>query len=277
MQNKTKKVILVSIAILVIIGFFIFAKQVNTNSLQKLGLSIPLPLFTLIIGVIDGFNPCNLFILTLLLSLMLSESHKRKRLLAVGLTFIGVVYIFYFTFMAAWLNVFRYIGFITPLRICIAVLALGAGAINMKELFFYRKGVTLMIQDKQVGPVKRRINHVAELMKKGSLSALVGASAVLAIFSSLVELPCTAGFPIIYTGVLSGSGLASGIGHYAYLLLYNFFYVLPLLSIIFIFSFTFKGKQINKKTMGSIKFIGGAIMFLLGLVLLLTPGLVGLG
>lgn len=277
MKEKTKKILIVCITLLVLIGFFTFAKFVNPDALRNLGLSMPLPLFTLIIALIDGFNPCNLFVLTLLISLMLSESHERKRILAVGLTFIAVIYIFYFTFMAAWLNIFKFIGFVTPLRIAIAALALGAGLINMKEMFFYRKGVTLMVQDKHVGPLKRRINHVAHVMKKGSMGTLIGAAAVLAVFASLVELPCTAGFPIIYTGVLSGHGLAAGFAHYAYLLLYNLFYVVPLLTIIFIFAFTFKGKQIDKKTMGLIKFIGGAIMFLLGLILLISPGLVGLG
>ncbi len=277
MKDKNKKILVVGIVVAILVAFFVFAKFIDSNALTNLGLSMPLPLFTLIIALIDGFNPCNLFVLTLLISLLLSESHERKRILAVGLTFIGVIYIFYFTFMSAWLNIFKYIGFVTPLRIVIAVMALGAGIINMKEMFFYRKGVTLMIQDKHVGPLKRRINHVAELMKKGSMWTLIGASAVLAVFASLVELPCTAGFPIIYSGVLSGSGLATGLGHYAYLLLYNLFYVVPLLTIIFIFAFTFKGKQIDKKTMGLIKFIGGTIMFLLGLILLISPGLVGLG
>jgi len=277
MKDKTKKIIIASIAVVVLALFFFFAKQINPNALENWGLSIPLPLFTLIIGLIDGFNPCNLFVLTLLISLMLAEAHERKRILAVGLTFVAVIYVFYFTFMAAWLNIFKYIGFITPLRIAIAILALGAGLINMKELFFYRKGVTLMVQDKHVGPLKRRINAVATLMKKGSMLTLIGAAAILAIFASLVELPCTAGFPIIYSSVLSGSGLETGFGHYAYLLLYNAVYVLPLLTIIFIFAFSFKGKQIDKKTMGIIKFIGGAIMFLLGLVLLFAPSVIGLG
>jgi cytochrome c biogenesis protein CcdA len=277
MNDKAKKILIASIAVAVLAVFFFFAKQINPNALENLGLSIPLPLFTLIIGLIDGFNPCNLFVLTLLISLMLAESHERKRILAVGLTFVAVIYVFYFTFMAAWLNIFKYIGFVTPLRIAIALLALGAGLINMKELFFYRKGVTLMVQDKHVGPLKRRINAVATHMKKGSILTLIGAAAILAIFASLVELPCTAGFPIIYSSVLSGSGLETGFGHYAYLLLYNVFYVLPLLTIIFIFAFSFKGKQIDKKTMGIIKFIGGAIMFLLGLVLLFAPSVIGLG
>ena len=108
------------------------------------------------------------------------------------------------------------------------------------------------------------------------MPALIGSSIVLAVFASLVELPCTAGFPIIYTGVLAGIKGLTGFSYYAYLLLYNIFYVTPLILIIAIFGYTFKGKQINKKTMELIKFIGGAIMLLLGIVLLFIPGLIGL-
>jgi len=202
MNEKTRKFLFVAMAVIVLAGFYVLATVIPNDALTNLGGSIPLPLFTLIIAFIDGFNPCNLFILTLLISLMLSESHSRKRIFAVGYSFVGVVYVFYFLFMAAWLNIFQYMGFIDPLRIAIAIIAIIAGLINCKELFFYRKGITLMIQDKNVGPLKKRINKVAELIKKGKMKTLIGASIVLAIFSSLVELPCTAGFPIIYTGIL---------------------------------------------------------------------------
>lgn len=271
-----KKLIITSISFALIIAFFFITKNVTPDALEELGLKIPLPLFTFFIAIVDGFNPCNLFVLTLLLSLMLSESHSRKKIFAVGYSFILVVYLFYFLFMAAWLNIFKYIGFIDPLRFAIAAIAIIAGIINCKEYFFYRKGITLMVQDSQVGPLKKRIQNVAKLLKKGSLPTLIGSSMILAVFASLVELPCTAGFPIIYTGILTAMSLSS-IAYYSYLLLYCLFYVLPLLVIISILGYAFKGKQIQKTTMALIKFIGGTIMLILGIVLLFNPGLIGIG
>jgi len=273
MKDKLKKIIVVSITIIILALFYFFTKGISVESLQSLGGSLPLPVFTFIIALVDGFNPCNLFVLTMLVSLMLSESHSRKRILAVGFTFVAVIYVFYFLFMVAWLNIFKFIGFIDPLRYVIAAIAIIAGLINCKELFFYRKGITLMVQDKYVGPLKKRIANVAHLIKKGSMGTVIGASVVLAIFASLVELPCTAGFPIIYTGVLSGIFLKTNMMHYLYLMFYNFVYVLPLSVIILVFGYTFHGKQIKKKTMSWIKFIGGAIMLLLGIVLLFNPAL----
>ena len=274
MREKAKKIVILIAVTALLVLFYFLTKNISPGYLKELGLTLPLPAFTFFIAIVDGFNPCNLFILTLLITLMISVSHSRKRIYAVGYSFIFVVYIFYFLFMAAWLNIFKYIGFIDPFRITIAVIALIAGIINCKEFFFYRKGITLMVQDKHVGPLKKRIEHVSKIVKRGSMPTLIGSSILLAIFSSLIELPCTAGFPIIYTGILTGIFLKSSFIYYAYLLLYNLFYVLPLIAIITIFGYTFKGKQISKDTMALIKFIGGAIMILLGIILLVNPGLI---
>jgi len=275
-KENIKKLIIILITLIFLVSFYFIAKTISPQALKEMGLVLPLPIFTFLIALVDGFNPCNLFVLTMLISLMLSESHSRKKIYAVGFSFIVVIFVFYFLFMAAWLNIFKYIGFITPLRIGIATLAIVAGLINCKELIFYRKGITLMIQDKFVGPVKRKIRQVVMLMKRSSIYTLIGASIVLAIFASLVELPCTAGFPIIYTGILTGTFLKSSFMYYLYLIFYNLIYITPLLVIITIFSYTFKGKQIKKQTMAWIKFIGGAIMILLGIILLFVPSFIGI-
>ncbi|MBT5023154.1 hypothetical protein HOK51_02000 [Candidatus Woesearchaeota archaeon] len=275
MKKKIKKCLIVLSIVLLLVLLYGITKLIPPDFLSLLSMQLPLPIFTFLIALVDGFNPCNLFVLTLLISLMLSESHSREKIFAVGYSFIFVVYIFYFLFMAAWLNIFKYIGFIDPLRIAIASIAIIAGLINCKEYFFYRRGITLMVQDKHVKPLIKRIQSVAKLLKKGSMPTLIGASVVLAIFASLVELPCTAGFPIIYTGVLIGMSLR-GISYYLYLALYNLVYVLPLVTIITLLGYTFNGKQIEKTTMALIKFIGGAIMLILGAILILSPGLIGL-
>ena len=277
LDERSKKIVVFVFAVVLLFGFYIFTKNVSPDSLKDLGVSLPLPLFTFLIALVDGFNPCNLFVLTLLMSLMLSESHSRKRIYAVGFSFVAVVFLFYLMFMSAWLNILKYVGFIDPLRIAIGLLAVGAGLINCKEFFFYRKGVTLMVQNRYVNPLKKRVHHVAELMKSGSMSTLIGASVMLAVFASLVELPCTAGFPIIYAGILSGYFLESTVMYYMYLVMYNLVYVTPLAVIVGVLGYMFHGKQISTETMGVIKFIGGAIMLMLGIVLLVNPGLVMMG
>ena len=78
---------------------------------------------------------------------MVNFSRLQKRIFAVGYTFVAVVFAIYFLFMAAWLNLFLFIGYIDILRYGIATLAIVAGAINCKEYFAFRKGVTLMIPE----------------------------------------------------------------------------------------------------------------------------------
>jgi len=277
LNKKQKKYLILGLVILFLIGFFILAKNISPHFLEEIGYTLPLPLFTFFIALVDGFNPCNMFVLTFLLGLLISASHSKKRIYIIGFTFVFVVFFVYLLFMAAWLNIFKYIGFITPLRITIAIIALGAGLINCKELFFYRKGVTLMIQEKHKMPLMKKIGKMKEVIQKASLPVLISSSLGFAAFASLVELPCTAGFPIIYTGILSGKLLANSFSYYLYLILYNLVYVMPLAVIITIFGSSLKAKQITKKQMQTIKFIGGLIMILLGLVLLINPSLIGIG
>ena len=130
-----------------------------------------------------------------------------------------------------------------------------------------------MIQEKHKGPLLRRMDAMKDIIKNGSIPVLIFSSITLAAFSSLVELPCTAGFPIIYAGVLSGKYLSHSLGSYLYLLFYNAVYVLPLAVIIGILGWTFHGKEISQKQMKLIKFVGGMIMVALGIVLLVNPSL----
>ncbi|MGB2762650.1 MAG: hypothetical protein WBC21_03915 [Minisyncoccales bacterium] len=267
------KIIIAALLGLGLTAFFFLAKQASPEILKELGLSLSLPWFTFIIAIIDGFNPCTLWVLSFLLILLISVSESRKRIFIVGLTFVAVIFIVYFLFMTAWLNVFRYIGFIDPLRIMIASVALIAGAINCKEFFAFRKGITLMIQEKHKPLLMQKIEKMKDVVKYGSLPALITASVILALFSSLVELPCTAGWPIIYTGVLSAKVFEGTISFYIYLLFYNLVYIIPLSAVILLFGWFFKGKKITKKQTQIIKLIGGVIMIALGIILLVNPEL----
>ncbi|MDP8212607.1 MAG: hypothetical protein P9X22_04855 [Candidatus Zapsychrus exili] len=276
LKKRLRDVIIVSITFVALTIFFIAAKNISPDFLENAGYKIPLPIFTFLIALVDGFNPCNMFVLTCLLAILIATTSSRKRLFAVALSFVATVYVFYFLFMAAWLNVFNYISFIKPLRITIGLIAIAAGIINCKDLFFFKKGISLTIPDSQKGPLMRKIGAMKEVIQNGSMPLLISSSIALASLASLVELPCTAGFPIIYTGILSGKGLDNTLGYYGYLALYNFVYVMPLLVIISVLIYTFRARQITQRHMEIIKFIGGAIMLLLGIVLLVNPALIGL-
>jgi len=282
MNPINKKIITAVFSIAILVTLFFLTKNANPEYFRNLGLTLSLPLFTFLIATIDGFNPCTMWILTFLLVLLISVSGSRKRIFIVGFSFVVIVFLIYFLFTAAWLNIFRYIGFIDPLRITIGIVALIAGLYNLKSYFFSRAstcpGGVCEVQEKSKESFLKRIvfgkiGKVTEVIKKGSMSALIIASIALAAFSSLVELPCTAGWPIIYTGVLSSKLFAQSISYYSYLFLYNLFYVIPLSIIILLFGWFFKGKEISKNQMQIIKLGGGLIMIFLGIVLLFNSEL----
>jgi len=184
------------------------------------------------------------------------------------------VYIFYFLVMAAWLNIFKFVGLINPLRIIVGILAIVAGIINCKELFFFRKGIFLMITDKQKIKLYEKMDHIKEIIPKGTIPLLVMTTIFLAVFTSFIELICTLGFPVIYTNVLAAKHTATSATHYYYLALYDLIYIIPLLVIINAVGFFLKSKQLSKNQMGIIKFVSGIIMVLLGLILLIHPELI---
>jgi len=277
-----KKIITAIFAIAFLVTLFFLTKNADPEYFKNLGLTLSLPLFTFLIAIIDGFNPCTMWLLTFLLVLLISVSESRKRIFIVGFSFVSVVFIIYFLFTAAWLNIFRYIGFIDPLRITIGIIALVAGFYNLKSYFFSKTSVCVggvcEAQDESKESFLKKaifgkIRKITEIIKKGSIPALIIASITMAVFSSLVELPCTAGWPIIYTGVLSSKFFVQTFNYYAYLFLYNIFYVVPLSIIILLFGWLFKGKGISKNQMQMIKLGGGLIMIFLGIILLFNPEL----
>ncbi|MGZ4970737.1 MAG: glutaredoxin family protein [Methylobacter sp.] len=160
---------------------------------RKLSLDeVGLPLFTLSMGLLDGFNPCSLWVLILMISL-LAPMNNRLRILAIA----GLGY---FVFMTAWLNLFLLIGLSRISEIVIAIIALAAGLINLKDFRFYGRGVSLSISDSAKPGIYagiRRILHAQNL-----LGALVG-SVILAVLVQLVEFICTSGFPALYTKILT--------------------------------------------------------------------------
>src|SRR5690606_39107381 len=107
---------------------------------ERLGL----PLFTLAVGLLDGFNPCAMWVLLFLLSMLINLRDRRRMALIAG-TFVAVSGAVYYAFMAAWLNVFLVIGFSAAIRIALALLALLIGALNVRDALGPAAGYTLAI------------------------------------------------------------------------------------------------------------------------------------
>lgn len=229
---------------------------------------ISLPLFTIIIGLLDGFNPCAMWVLLFLLALLV-YTRSRKRMFIIGGTFILVSGIVYYIFMAAWLNLFLIIGFLPYLRITVGLVAAVIGFINVKELFLFKKGISLTIPESAKPKLFKKMRQIIQEVKLPI--SLLGVT-VLAFTVNSIELLCTAGFPAIYTNILTLNNL-SPFSYYAYLLLYIIMYMIDDILIFTIAVITLSSKRLTEKQGKWMKFIAGLMMLVLGLLLIIKPQL----
>lgn len=225
-----------------------------------------LPIFTLTMGLLDGFNPCSMWVLVLMISL-LAPMQDRVRMFAVAGAFIAVEGIAYFAFMAAWLNLFLIIGLSRASQIIIAGIAILAGAINLKDFWVYGWGVSLSIPESAKPGIYARIRAI--LQAESLRGAMIGA-VVLAILVQIVEFLCTSGFPALYTRILTMQQL-SGPSYYGYLLLYNLAYMLDDAIVLAIGIITLSQRRLQEKEGRWLKLISGLVMVGLGLYLLISP------
>lgn len=230
-------------------------------SLEDVGL----PLFTIAMGLLDGFNPCSMWVLLLVIAL-LAPMNNRPCMLAIAGTFVAVEGVAYFMFMAAWLNLFLLIGLSRVSEIAIAVIALVAGLLNLKDFWRFGWGVSLSIPNAAKPAIYERIRNI--LQAKNMTAAIIGA-VVLALLVQIVEFMCTSGFPALYTRILTLKHL-DNISYYSYLLLYNIAYMLDDLLILSIGVITLSQHRLQEKEGRWLKFISGLAMVGLGIYLLVA-------
>ena len=233
--------------------------QVDTSKLS-------LPVLAIILGGLDGFNPCAFFVLFFLLS-MLVYAKSRRRMLLIGGTFIFFSGFIYFLFMAAWLNLFLIMGQVMMITTIAGAVALIIAVVNIKDFFFFEKGVSLAIPDKAK---PRLFGRMRNLLKATSIPSILLGTIVLAVAANTFELLCTAGFPMVFTRVLTMNNLSNA-EYYIYLILYNIVYILPLLTIVLIFTVTLGARKLTEWQGRILKLISGVMMLCLGAVLLIRP------
>ena len=225
-----------------------------------------LPVFTLALGLLDGFNPCAMWVLLFLLSLLVRLRDRRRMALIAG-TFVLTSGAVYYAFMAAWLNVFLAVGFSQPVRVGLALLALVIGAVNLKDFVAPGRGPSLGI------PAAARpglVARMASLRDTQALPAMLLGVAALAIVVNLVELLCTAGLPAVYTAVLTQQGLSPA-AHYAYLGLYILGYIADDSVMVTVAVMALGSGKLGERGGRWLKLLSGAVMLALGGVLLLRP------
>lgn len=234
--------------------------------------SFSLPVLTIVLGGLDGFNPCAMWTLLFLISLLLGMKDKKRRWI-LGTAFIIASAFVYFLFMAAWLNLLLFIGFIVWIRILIGLVALGGGGYNLREYFVNKDSGCKVTGDEKRQAVFEKLKNITH--QKQFLIAL-GGIILLAFAVNLVELICSAGLPVVFTQILTLSNLAKW-QYYAYMLLYIVIFMLDDLFIFFTAMVTLEMTGISTKYSRASHLIGGILMVIIGLLLIFKPGLLMFG
>jgi thiol-disulfide isomerase/thioredoxin len=230
--------------------------------------ALSLPVLTLVLAGMDAFNPCAFFVLLFLLSLLV-HAKSRTRMAIVGGTFVLFSGLVYFVFMAAWLNVFLVAGELRVITVVAGLLALTVAALNIKDYFWFKEGPSLSIPESAKPGLFRRMRNI---VGTGSLGPMLASTVLLAIVANSYELLCTAGFPMVYTRVLTLAQLETW-QYYAWLAVYNVIYVIPLLAIVVVFVRTMGARKLTESEGRILKLVSGFMMLGFGLLLLLAPQL----
>jgi thiol-disulfide isomerase/thioredoxin len=228
-----------------------------------------LALSTALIAFVDGFNPCSLWVLSVLLALTL-HTGSRKKVFIIGLVFLTVTSLVYALFIAGLFTMFTIISFAPWIRIVIALLALFFAIVNIKDYFWYKEGISLTIADEKKPGLYKSMRRV--LNAGDSLPALIGATIVMAAGASLVEFSCTAGFPVLWTNLLVAHGVTA-LTFAVLLALYMLIYQLDEIAIFMAAVISLRASRLEEKHGRVLKLFGGTLMLTLALVMLFNPGL----
>jgi cytochrome c biogenesis protein CcdA len=229
----------------------------------------PLMVTTLLIAFIDGLNPCSLWVLTLLLGLVI-HSGSRGRIALVGITFLTTTALIYGAFIAGVFGVLSYVLYLTWVQWLVALFALTFGLVNIKDYFWFKTGPSFTIADSQKPGIYKGMRGLIDRRLTGL--GLVFATVVMAAGIALVELPCTAGFPVVWSGIVAERNV-TGIAFLLLLAVYLFVYLLIELVVFTVALLTLRMKRFEEGHGRVLKLVGGTVMVALALVLVLNPDL----
>jgi len=222
-----------------------------------------LPALAVILGLVDGFNPCAMWVLVYLISLVAILKDRKRIWLIVG-SFVLASGVLYFLFMTAWLNLFLFIGYVKTVTIVIGLVALGGGILQIREVIKTKGVIVCEVTGEESR--KKTMTKVQEIVSSPlTWGVLVGIIA-LAFTVNAVEFVCSAAIPAVFTQVLSLAGLST-FQYYGYILLYVFFFMLDDLIIFGTAAFALTSRLGDRYAKYS-RPVGATILIILGVLLL---------
>lgn len=225
--------------------------------------NISLPLISIIIGFIDGFNPCAMWVLIFLIS-MLFNMKNRKKMWILGLTFLTTSALVYLVFMVGILSIANYIG--TYFKYLIALIAIIGGIINLNSFKnSLNKDVGCQVTNKN--QKKKTIEKIKNIVTEKHFAISLIGIMLLAISVNVVELACSAGLPTMFIEILSLNNLST-FEYGIYMLLYMIMFMIDDIIIFIIAMTTLKVTGISNKYTKYSHLVGGIIMIIIGILMI---------
>jgi len=225
-----------------------------------------LPALAVILGLVDGFNPCALWVLIYLISLVATLKDKRRIWLIVG-SFVLASGVIYFLLMTAWLNVFLLIGYVRPVTIVIGLVALGGGIWQVREFIKARGEIVCEVTSEESR--ERTMAKMQRIVSSPITFATILGIIALAFAVNAIEFVCSAAIPAVFTHVLALSDLST-VRYYSYILLYVFFFMLDNL-VIFGSAAIVMTSSLGVRYAKYARPVGATILVILGALLLFAP------
>ena len=228
-----------------------------------------LPLMSLILGTVDGFNPCAMWVLVLFLTALIAVGNKVKMFRVAGL-FILAEAVMYFFILNAWIYAWDFVGldkWVTPL---VGIVGIIGGIFFIRN--YLKKGDTLeceVTDFEQRAKISKKIKDIAN--KPFTLLtalAIIG----LALSVNVIEFACSVGIPQTYTKILQINEVPFWTRQF-----YTFIYIIGyMIDDIIVFGFALMSVnklQLTTKYSKWVNLFGGILMIILGLIMLIKPSL----
>lgn len=226
-----------------------------------------LPVISILIGLVDGFNPCAMWVLLFLISMLIGMK-DRKKMWILGLTFLMTSALIYLLFMIAWLNAATLLLTFNWFRIAIGLVAIVGSVVNLISFIKHRNDNGCnVVDDKKRNKIFDRIRKFTH--EKNFFLAIIGAM-TLAVSVNIVELACSAGLPVMFTQILSMNNLTI-VQEVVYIALYMLFFLLDDLIIFFVAMRTMELTGFSTKYGKLSKLVGGILLLLIGILLIFKP------
>ncbi len=219
------------------------------------------------LAAVDAVNPCELAVLVILMTAILTRFPKeKKKALKVGLSFSAAIFIMYFVFGLLIIYGFKFLTDITQLSgswfyMLLGAVAIVLGAVNIKDAIWYGSGGF-------VSEVPMRWRPRMKQIISGTAS--VKGAFVVGLIVSLFLTPCTAGPYFVAGGILSNLTILSAL---PYLLLYMLVFISPMIAITLIVYSGFKAVEDvsswREKNIKILHWIAGLILLGLGIAMVL--------